>query len=422
MSLDLVKEKVFNILKFFLKLLHMIVLKVFSGNNCQYEESASISKILLRYKPPERLDWSSKEDFICFYSGRAHPNIILEDKISLYTITTKEAIFVNCGKVNVFDSTNGPFVYNVQFAAAVELIILPISSFNQISKSIPIPKIPIIHLANHGRCGSTILSQAVEAIPDSLSISELNPFTDIAELSRSGQHDIAYLKELCFSVLTCMLKHANSRKSSFVFFKCQNIAVYITDLLLESLPIVSHVYMYRQPISFVRSYEKLIAIDKSSPLSVKECKLWSGIGHNGILSEYPFYPFHYIEKLSSFAKFALVWITGAAAYNKLLAKKYKICSLKYEDFLANPEDTLLALFRYANVPISYLPDLKSVMSKDSQAGTMYSSRGVGKQSYEHCYTKITEKLECEVDKLCYDFKVPLFWNDVYLDNKIQTAG
>ena len=89
--------------------------------------------------------------------------------------------------MDVFDSIHDAFVYNIQFRHAANLIIVPIESLHQIAKEISIPKIPIIHLANHGRCGSTLITKMFEAMPSSLSMNEPNAYTDLAEISRKGR-------------------------------------------------------------------------------------------------------------------------------------------------------------------------------------------------------------------------------------------
>ena len=139
-----------------------------------YERSAQVCKILLRHKPPIHLEFSSKSDFIFVHKYFCYPCIVLNDSISLYSINEKEAIFVDCGKIDVFDSIHDPFVYNTQFRHAVNLITVPIESLHKIAKETSLPKIPIIHLANHGRCGSTLITKIFEAVPNSLSMSEPN--------------------------------------------------------------------------------------------------------------------------------------------------------------------------------------------------------------------------------------------------------
>ena len=217
--------------------------------------------------------------------------------------------------------------------------------------------------------------------------------------------------------ILCTVKHASIRNSEILLLKCQNVAVYVTDIMIDVVPCIKHIYMYRQPVPFVRSYEKIFAIHERKT-SVKVLKQWCGLGHNRSLKCSPVYPSYFLKELNSFTKFSLLWITGAAVFNNLVTNGYLIKSLKYEDLLENPKSVLLAIFNYAGIPVTKLPNIENVMSKDSQAGNKYSTRSIDKKILEASYTPITEKLKAEVDGICKDFKVPLFWDTLYLPEKL----
>ena len=417
--MSLLQDTIFCWVQFIINFIQSYVWDT-TGVKRSYEESACVCKIWARHKTAANIEMSNKEDFIYILEKFAHPNIILSDNISLYSVNEVEAVFVDCGVVDVFDSAHDAFVYNTQFRMATKIIILPVESFHRIAKDIPLPNIPMIHLANHGRCGSTLMSKLFEAMPNSLSISEANSFTDLAGLSRKGHLGFDTLQKLCYSTILCTIKHANARNSELVFFKCQNIAVYVTDIMIDVVPCIKHIYMYRQPLPFVRSYEKLFAgsgIDMVT--DVKLLKYWCGMGHNKILKGSPIYSPCFLTELNKFTRLGMFWVTAAAAFNNLVANGYLIKSLKYEDLLENPKSVLLAIFNYAGIPVSNLPDIENVMSKDSQAGNAYSSRSIDKKILEASYTPITEKLKAEVDGICQDFKVPLFWDTLYLPEKLE---
>jgi len=384
-----------------------------------YDRSAHVCKIWMRNKSESDLEHSNKNNFIYFHKEFSNPCIVLNDNISLYSLNEKEAIFVDCGNVDIFNSKHDSFVYNTQYRYAINLIIMPIASFKQISKEVLLPKIPMVHVANHGRCGSTLLFKLFEVIPNALAISEPNAFTDLAELSRKGRIDRAELKSLCYSSLIMTIKHAKTRDSELLFLKCQNIAVYITDVMMDVLPSIKQIYMYRNPVQFVRSYEKLAITNGWKGLSVKELKLWCGMGHNEILHNYPVYPFHFLQKLSKFSKFSLIWITGLAAFNELVNKGYSIKSLKYEDLLTDPKHTLRLLMNFMEYNLTVFPDVDAVMNVDSQKGTKFTSRHIEKKKLEESFTEINNHLKVELNELCCDFNVQLFWETTVLVNKLE---
>lgn len=168
-----VKDFLFEFIKFLLSLIQVVTWRYYNVGQLRqntYERSAQVCKILLRHKRRKDLAISSIENCVFIHQEFCHPRIILHDNVSLYRITKREAVFVDCGNLDVFDSTHDAFVYNAQFRHATHLIIIPLESFHQVSKGISLPGIPFISLANHGRCGSTLLTKIFEAVPNSLSI------------------------------------------------------------------------------------------------------------------------------------------------------------------------------------------------------------------------------------------------------------
>ena len=224
--------------------------------------------------------------------------------------------------------------------------------------------------------------------------------------------------KLCYSISLCILKHASARKSEVVFLKGQNKVTYVIDIVAEALPSIKQVYMYRDPLPMLRSWEKLYIANKWSPPTVGLVKGWAGIGHNQLLKRYPVYPFHYISDLNFVSKLSLFWIVGIAAFNELVSQGYTIKSFRYEDLLEDRETTIKALFHYAGLPDDRVPDVREVMNKDSQKGTLYTTRHLDQDHLKESYAKLTEKLKAEIDTLCSDFSVPLFWEPCHLPNKL----
>jgi len=69
--------------------------------------------------------------------------------------------------------------------------------------------------------------------------------------------------------------------------------------------------------------------------------------------------------------------------------------------------------------LTVFPDVDNVMNEDSQKGTNYTSRKFDQKKLEASFTKIDNQLKEEVDELCGDFNVPLFWVTIVLGNKLE---
>ena len=418
-----IKHYVFLILQVLLHIVDFIkfTLKDGSSKLQHYETSAQVSNILWRHKPDVGINdyLIGKNDFLCIHETFTHPSIILNENVTLYTVTKDEAIFVDCGDINMF-GLDVSFIFVSQYQNALKLISMPIESFHLISSQISFPKVPIVHMSNHGRCGSTLMYRIFQAIPNTLSMSEPYSFVALADFSRSGKTSQKDLRKLCLSVLKCTMKHGNERKSDLICLDTWHTIVYCLDIFCNVAPFIKQIYQYRQPLPFVQSWEKLSVLHSWPDIRLDILKARCGIGHNKLLSKYPIYTNEYLKSLSSFGRWALHWIACNAAYNNVVDKEYPIVSIKYEDFIKNPEDIITSVFDYIGISHSKLPDLKKILSRDSQAGSVYTSRNADQKKLKDQLTPITQELKKEIDAMCNEYDVPLFWDNViYLGNNIK---
>ena len=100
---------------------------------------------------------------------------------------------------DVYDLDKFPFVWTTQFEASEELIILPLWSLIQLSKSMPKTN-DIIMLFNSARCGSTLACQMFYKLPKTKSMSEPWIGTNLNTVLISGQlncHDVNALVKAC---------------------------------------------------------------------------------------------------------------------------------------------------------------------------------------------------------------------------------
>ena len=338
-----------------------------------YEKSAAVYQVLGRYKAERDYEFSRKTDFTTEFMEFSHPNIVLADNYSLYTFTDDEAVFVDCGDCDIFDKTKA-FVYDTQYQNAIKMVTMPLESFHIVAKEVTIPDIPIVHLANHRRCGSTLFTKVFEGIPNALSLSETNGFTQLAEMSlHNGDQDYEKIKKMLYSAILMTIKHASARKSSCMLMKHQSSILFITEMMVDVFPSIKQVYMYRQGLGFVQSYEKLMVANSWDPLSTELACYWGGVGQHRLLKSYTDHikP-EDVAQFSSFTKWAIIWVASTAAFKKLNEEHgLELKSFKFEHMIKNPKVVLSKVFAHVGIPLDQLPDIDTISSKDSQTGTPF---------------------------------------------------
>ena len=97
--------------------------------------------------------------------------------VTLLNIDEKYAVFAvvenkQSSKKDVLKNQTGPFMYINQFNLCSELIRMPLESFLQLAEKVGDPMGKLVILSNTGRCGSTMLSQLFEELPNTVAISE----------------------------------------------------------------------------------------------------------------------------------------------------------------------------------------------------------------------------------------------------------
>jgi len=378
----------------------------FSGENQNsYETSAKVSKVLARFLYEDGYSFFYTKDAFAYIHERFdHPSIILKDSVSLYELTPQEAVFVDCGEIDVFIQ-DYVHLSIAQYKKALKMITLPIESFNLITSQIPNTKAPIVRFANHSRCSSTLVSSIFQEMPKTLVLSKPNALGKIATRIPTGGVSEKESRTLCVSIIKSFIKHANSRGSELICLVDWSICIFITDILCEEWPAMKHIYLYRQPVSFARSWEKL-ALLNNWYFDIDIFKIKCGIGQ---LKEFPIYEDKFVEKLSCFEKFSLLWIIYNAGYRKFEKKGCPIVSSKFEDLQKEPKKVMLQIFKYFEIPAEKLPDLDKVLRRDSQTGTNRMQR----------LAPITDAVKEKVNGMCRDFDMPLFWDtEFYFENNI----
>lgn len=122
------------------------------------------------------MDETSPLDFLCFFNSCIEPDYVLRPNVSLYALTDTEAFFVETpAGVYIYSSKVHPFFFIAQFLYAQNVIKMSITFFFSIAGKIGEPTVPVIWIANTGRCGGTMLCQIFESVPGTLVMHEPDP-------------------------------------------------------------------------------------------------------------------------------------------------------------------------------------------------------------------------------------------------------
>ena len=121
---------------------------------------------------PDNTDWSSLAHFQLGPGVTVPAEIVVDQSNwSLYALDkpTRQAIFVDLPED--LDLSRSPFAYSDQQRFARRVLKVPFDLLNDLAKMIPAPQ-KVIFIFSIGRCGSTLVANALSTAPSVWSLSE----------------------------------------------------------------------------------------------------------------------------------------------------------------------------------------------------------------------------------------------------------
>ncbi len=126
---------------------------------------------------------------------------------------------------------------------------MPFSAFLELSLQIRIPNLVLVHSV--GRCGSTLLSKAIEGISDVESLSEPDELTQLVNLRSSKSEK--WMRDATLAAVRWRCKPRRGTPALHVAIKMRAEVMVLGELLCSVLPEARHLFMYRNGVSWAQS-------------------------------------------------------------------------------------------------------------------------------------------------------------------------
>lgn len=321
---------------------------------------------------------SFPEDFTVAEGEPISTQILLKSPdVSLYCLDDANQRALFCELPPGIDLSQPPFYYQEQFERAQRLIAVPYQELHALAQTLPEPD-RLILIVNMGRCGSTLLSKALNRVEGVISYSEPDVYTQIVQLRNADRSRDAELVDLVQSCtrLTCRPPIAGStgvQPPHTYAIKFRSACTEIADLLYQALPQAIYLYGYRNAIDWVGSYYRIIA-QGDAPTEVPTDYALAAVQQLFGLSLClkTFYGDQPPATLYVEEALALSWPTFLEHYVEFHRAGIPFVALSYEDLKARPRETLTALFGHCGLPLNQVPSALAAFEQDSQQGTFFA--------------------------------------------------
>ena len=302
-----------------------------------------------------------------FHSIRWHEKFdtidcLLDPTITLYFVDLTRAFFVqHPPEVNIYDTKKFPFFFIAQRKNAIRTFEIPISELIKLGEKIGDPKCRVAWVNHTGRCGSTLVAQGLNAIPDCTVISESQEW--LVHLAAIGaETDIDFTKYtnsvefdwLVTAAVRFLLR--DFAQGQLVCVKTSASFSYITlPLIAKRFTEHRFISVHRDGAGTAKSLWRImgnskalyyaLAVLKYSPnIMIQMLKELFFMFTNGLLAEVRH---HYTNRTDIFLLFYINWLTNIVTFQRSARtmKENQILPLVYDDILADKHSVMMEVRR-----------------------------------------------------------------------------
>ena len=388
---------------------------ILSNKDPQNSSRVQLGRILWKRKF-HPFEYASARDFLCIFSSKVAPEYVLKHNVSLYAVTTNEAIFVETkNDINIYSSDEHPFFHMAQFNRSENVIKMSIETFHALAKKIRDPSVPVICISHIRRCGSTLLLQVFEKIPGTLVIAEPDALTNIEFMLKRNQISEYDRENLVRSVIRVLCKPRPGTER--ICIKPRGICCsFMMKDISKCFPKINQVFMYRNCIETTYSYLSLLgAVPYTELARICFDSKWFIFAKPVIKSQFGLYfickskestpLYHTLWSSRTVCMLVYMWIKYILIGRDALSRDQNILAVKYEDLVSNKFETCRMLFEKFGIDVKHLNVALSAFSKDSQRGTVVSRDRMGPR------TQVSEFDKIKCDAILSSFNLPQLGDD-----------
>lgn len=258
---------------------------------------------------------------------------------------------------STLDLSAQPFLYSAQYQYAQRVFSIDLDRFNVACDRMTDPqRLLLIH--STGRCGSTLLVNALNEVPGVSAISEPDVFTQFSMASR--QTDRKLRAALARTYRSCIRLLCRSRHALHAI-KFRSIVCEHSDLLSQAMPTALQLFVYRNAIDVAASTARIAGHDPSTwVLDQKQVRGWLSLAPLLASIDAP---------VNAYDVYAALWAGPVLRYLERRSEPSWIGALRYENLATNRgrmiEELLVRCGFERNEPIRCF----DAFLRDSQAGT-----------------------------------------------------
>ncbi|KAF0116152.1 MAG: hypothetical protein FD150_637 [Rhodobacteraceae bacterium] len=337
---------------------------------------AAILHEVLAQRPP--VGWANLDDFDLGPQA-AVPSLLVIDEPgwSLYGLDHPRDLAVFVDLPEGIDLAESPFAYATQHRLARRVLTMPLAELETVATlAPPIPRVVLIF--SIGRCGSTLVSHALNTVPGVWCLSEPDAFsTLIMQHYHSRRRSDFPRDQIIRLIRACtrlQFRPPAGRQAEVFAMKFRSHAFFQADLYHQALPDAACVFLYRDALGWANSvYGMMRQYDFPDSLTGPDRTLaWSVF--TAASDPAPLAEVIDLTAPEMPMELALgpAWSCNMAEYTRHLQSGVPFLALRYNDFNRDREASIAQMLLHCDLPAEFAGKALQAFEKDSQSGTHLS--------------------------------------------------
>lgn len=270
------------------------------------------------------------------------------------------------------DLATVPFCHLTQYLEAEALLTMSFGDVADMASGLPDPVVILIF--SIGRCGTTLVSHALNGAANVQSLSEPACFEHrpLRALAARGMAT-SLVRSLCR--LLFATRHRASADTLAVKFRSQ--ALFVAPVFRAALPKARYLFMYRDALSWGESfYQFLTDVGMPNPPDENGRRIhWMMATADTPLNELGRFMDLDERPIAVERMLAAPWVLQLERYSALLEQGLPFLALRYNELMADRHAELERVLTHCGLPVTSISEALKAFDQDSQEGTVLARKG-----------------------------------------------
>lgn len=277
------------------------------------------------------------------------------------------------------DLESATFAYDTQFRLAKRAAVIPLADLGTLA-AFRTPPHNTVMVFSMGRCGSTLVSRMLGAIPEVWSLSEPDALTNLVR-NRHRMSEGEAERLITATIRMSWTPPPGPARSTFAI-KPRSQAVFQIDSYASALPDAKFLFLHREPVGWAQSYFRLtqkLGLAISPTRQEDLLNMWNALSNKADLALLHRLAPSSSTDLSTEQVFAALWWLFIDRWHAI-QRNGPVCEgLSYGDIVSDPPESARHLLHACGLNLSFVPTALAALQQDSQAdspiGRQTPSRG-----------------------------------------------